>query len=477
MKRPVWPIVIYLMWSSLLTYSSVFSAEIPPSTNLTDLLNKYGIPKSSVSIDIREVQNQTPVLILNRDIPRNPASVIKLLTTLSSLELLGPAYNWETHYLREGDLVDGVLKGDLIMQGGGDPFLTVDRFWRHVQSIRQRGIQHIRGDFVIDNSLFDIPPHNPGAFDGKATRLYNVGPSASLVNFSATQFIIRPSDGKISIFADPPLSNLHIENNLKAGNGKCNGPQSGWSFETTTRENRLIARFNGRYQSRCGQYSLGRNLISNEQYTFRLFEQLWLASGGTIDGNLKITNASQNAIPIVSQPSESLSDIISSINKFSNNVMARQLLLTTGFHLYGKPATLETGMGAIQSWLDHHALSMPNLVLENGSGLSRKARVTAKELADLLDHGWRSNYRPEFLSSFSLSALDGTMRKRLKETPIQGRARIKTGLINGIRSMAGYLHSKSGHHYSVVMMIDSKKVNYWNGNQIQDALLSWLYYR
>ncbi|NKB78115.1 MAG: D-alanyl-D-alanine carboxypeptidase/D-alanyl-D-alanine-endopeptidase [Gammaproteobacteria bacterium] len=462
---------------TLLLNTFAGAAELPPSTNLTELLSKYEIPRSAVSIDIREVGTQTPILTLNRNVPRNPASVIKLLTTLSSLELLGPAYTWGTKYLFSGSLSKGTLEGDLIMQGGGDPFLTVDRFWRHVHSIRQRGIQHINGDFVIDNSAFEVEAHNPGAFDGKATRLYNVGASASLVNFSATHFVIRPTDRGITIFADPPLSNLSIENNLTLRNGKCTNPQAGWSFENISKGDKLVIRFNGKYQTRCGQYSLGRNIVTNDQYTYRLFKHLWLASGGTLKGSARIDVATENAIAIVNQPSEPLSAIVTSINKFSNNVMARQLLLTIGSHFYGAPGTVEAGVIAIQSWLDHNGISMPNLVLENGSGLSRKTRVSAKELADLLDHGWRSNYRPEFLSSLSLSALDGTMRNRLKETPMLGRARIKTGLVNGVRSMAGYLHSKKGIHYSVVMMIDSKKVNYWNGNQIQDALLSWLYYR
>ena len=120
---------------------------------------------------------------------------------------------------------------------------------------------------------------------------------------------------------------------------------------------------------------------------------------------------------------------------------------------------------------------MPNMVIENGSGLSRNSRITARELSTLLRHSWHSNYRPEFLSSLSIAAMDGTMRKRLKQNSVSSRARIKTGLVNGVRSMAGVVHSRSNCYYSIAVMIDSDQVNYWNGNEIQDEILSWVYNR
>ena len=144
------------------------------------------------------------------------------------------------------NIVDGVLKGNLFMKGSGDPFLTLERFWYHLFSLRQNGITHIEGDFVIDNTAFELKPHDPDAFDGKATRLYNVGPSASLVNFSATNFVIQPKGNKVRVHANPPLANLVIENKLKLVSGKCGNKQSGWSFETRRKEGKIIARFNGK---------------------------------------------------------------------------------------------------------------------------------------------------------------------------------------------------------------------------------------
>ena len=157
--------------------------------------------------------------------------------------------------------------------------------------------------------------------------------------------------------------------------------------------------------------------------------------------------------------------------------MARQLLLTIGTELNDPPPANANaaGIAAIKNWLTSLVIDATGIVIDNGSGLSRTARISAKQINALLTAVWNSTWRPEFMSSLSLTALDGTMRKRLKKSGLAGRARIKTGLVNGVRSMSGYVHSKNGKHYIVTMMIASNKVNFWNGNQVQDAVLEWIY--
>ena len=467
--------VILIVVLAMLPVWAGANTELP--RDIDALLDKYGIPRDAVSIDVREIESQKILLSLHRHTARNPASVIKLLTTLSALELLGPAYQWETTYLIDGRIKQGVLEGNLVLKGGGDPYLTIDRFWRHIQAIRQRGIQQITGDLIIDHSYFDIPLHDRGLFDGKATRLYNVGPGAALVNFSATHFVIQPIDAEIIVLADPPLDDLVIENNLQPRKGKCAHKPRGWRVDTVRRDETVAVRFNGHYRPQCGQYTFGRSLFGNNEYTFRLFKVLWRDSGGIFKGSYQVRATPTGATAVVTAPSEPLGDVITGINKFSNNVMARQLLLTVGAQAYGAPGTLEAGITGIRSWLNRIGVSMSSLVFENGAGLSRNARWSASDISSLLAHGWTSNYRPEFLSSLPLAALDGTMKQRLKNNPIQGRARIKTGFINNVRSMAGYVHARNGQYYSVVMMIDSKRVNYHNGNRIQDVILSWAYDR
>ncbi len=468
-------LAIFVSLVCLLYPVSLLAQQMP--TDLAAVIAKYGISLSAVSLDIHDIETGKPVVQLNSNRPRNPASVIKLVTTLSALEILGPHHTWKTKYLIDGEIKDGVLVGNLVMQGGGDPFLTMDRFWHQIMSIKQRGIHTITGDFVIDNSLFAVPGHDRNAFDGKGSRLYNVGPDAALVNFSATRFVFHPIGNEIAVFSDPPLAGLVVDNNIKPAQGKCKSRNGGWSYALDIQQDKVIARFNGTYRSRCGQHSVARALFPNPEYTYRLFKYLWQSNGGTFNGGFHINKTPEDAVGLIDYPSEPLADIITSINKFSNNVMARILLLSIDAEREGEPATIDGARKMIGDWMTVNGLPMPELFIDNGSGLSRKSKITTANLSDLLGHAWNSNYRAEFLSSLSLAALDGTMRKRLKNSPLRSRARIKTGLITGVRSMAGYVNAKNNKQYAVAMMIESGKVNFWNGNVIQDAVLNWVYNR
>ena len=440
------------------------------------LLDKYGIPSGAVSLDVRDARTGEKILNLNSSKPRNPASVIKILTTLSALEILGPSYQWHTRYLADGAIENGTLKGNLVMQGGGDPFLTVERFWRQVQLIRQRGIHTIRGDLIIDDSYFDIARHDRGAFDNQPDRLYNVGPGAALVNFSATTFTLSPLGNRIRVIADPPLAGLIIENDIKAKRGPCTHPQSGWRIDGTRRKNdRVIVKFVGSYPVGCGEHSISRAILSNHEYAFRLFKYLWTDGSGQILGGYRRAKTPAGATEILDHPSQPLADIITGINKYSNNVMSRQLFLGLDAQEQVRPGALEGSRQRIKDWLTVNAMSMPELFVDNGSGLSRDTRISADSLSQLLQHGWNSNYHAEFLSSFALSSLDGTMRKRSGEPGSEGRFRIKTGWLRGVRSMAGYINSRNNRPYTVVMIIQSSKVRYGTGTRIQDALLEWAY--
>ena len=438
-------------------------------------IKRFNLSRNSLSLEVREMDSGRTVLSMNGNRPRNPASVIKILTSLSALEMLGPHFLWQTKYYLDGNLRDGVLNGDLVIAGSGDPFVTVDRFWHQVNNLRQRGIHTITGDLVIDNSLFQVPPHDPSAFDNRPSRLYNVGPDAAIINFSATRFVIQPVNGKIQIFADPPMAGLEIKNTVSGADGKCQNRNAGWKYGIEHKQGKIIASFSGTYRKRCGQHSISRAVTSNPDYTWRLFKYLWEQHGGTIQGQYRIGQVPESALELFTYPSEPLADIVTSINKYSNNVMSRNLFLTLDAQVENQPATIEGARAQLLRWLTVSGIPTEGLYVDNGSGLSRETRVTGSTLSAILAHAWKSNYRPEFLSSLSLSALDGTMRKRLKDSGLQGRARIKTGLLNGVRSMAGYVHARSGKHYSVVLMIESGQVTYSIGNEIQDALLQWIY--
>ena len=463
-RFPVWLLVALLPISTL--------ADTLPSS-ISQTLKRHGIPVSDVSIEIRDIESNQSILSVNSNVYRNPASVIKLLTTLAAIELLGPQHQWETRYYVDGKIRDDMLVGNLILRGGGDPFLTVDRLWSHVVTLRGLGIRNITGNLIIDNTLYDIPKHDRSAFDGAPNRLYNVGPDAALVNFSANHLVIQPLAGRISVRNAPPLEGMNLISQLKPKPGKCRYKTRGWSYRVEQNMDNIEVRFEGAYSTNCGVYSISRSLLPNNEYTYRLFKRLWIQSGGTLGGPYRVAPLPENSQLLSSHSSVPLADLITSINKYSNNVMARMLFLNLDAENEDDRATLSGARDKLANWLLSNNIEIPDLYVDNGSGLSRATRITSKGIAELLDLAWQSLYRPEFLSSLPLVGLDGTMKKRLTNSSLAGRARIKTGSVKGVRSMAGYIVASDNRTYSVTVLIQSNNVTFQNGNQVQDAVLEW----
>lgn len=462
---------------------SVISAESADLSKLPKAVQKvlkhYKLPEQSLSLYIKEIDAQQPLIVLNGDTLRNPASTIKIITTFAGLELLGPTYTWQTRFYLDGKLTDGTLNGNLIMQGGGDPFLVREAFWHMLFTLQAKGLKHIKGDFLIDDGGFEEETGSTGDFDKKPYRAYNAFPNATLVNFSAHQFNFIPQKDRLHIYADPPAATVKINNKVKLTKGKCGGKHRRVKHDVARNGDHTSVTFSGEYPHSCGSHQLLRSVISNEQYVYGVFKSLWENMGGTITGTVGKTTINGEK-PFYKEASKPLSEIITYINKHSNNVMARQLLLTIGKEKQ-KPKDRDSkgskalGRQAIKDWLHTIGINAPGMVVDNGSGLSRKSRVSAVTMGKLLEHAYNSPYQPEFMASLPMLGVDGTVRKRLEGVIPAGEIRIKTGLLNDVRAMAGYVRSKNKKHYVVVSLQNYPGVQNGIGTQVQDEVLKWLY--
>lgn len=466
---------ILFLISSLFSNSVIadHSVEHLPDS-VIKILARHKLPKDSLSLYIQEYDSPVPLVALNIDTPRNPASVMKLLPTFAGLEILGPDYSWETHVHLDGKLNNGILNGNLIIEGRGDPFLVRETFWHLLFTLRNRGIEHITGDLLIDDEYFENENGSPADFDNRPYRVYNTFPDAALLNFRAHQFHFIPMGNRLHIYADPPASNLQIRNKVQLVNGACNGKHRQLKFNVIKQGSVTTVEFAGNYPQRCGNQELLRAVMPNDEYIFGVFKALWQDMGGTINGTIGKTTVDADR-PFYVVPSKPLSEVITYINKFSNNVMTRQLLLTIGGEYLNTTGSKAAGRKAIADWLNSIGIPAPELIIENGSGLSRSSRISAKTLAMLLQHALHSPYQPEFFSSLPLVGVDGTVRKRLKGIIPPGSARIKTGIIDDVRSMAGFVKSKNNKNYIIVSLQNYKGVQNTIGTLVQDEVLKWLY--
>lgn len=455
----------------------VFSQNLPKAVR--QALYQNGIPESAASIYIHEVNTTRPVISFNSDKPMNPASVMKLVTTFAGLELLGPAFTWKTEIYANGILKEGRLQGDLIIKGYGDPRLNLENFWLLTRRLYQTGLREITGDLILDNSYFDVLIGNPAAFDNKPYRAYNTSPEALLVNYRTTELRIIPQpENKTTRIVITPLTEfIELNNNLRLTQDKCGEWRNalGTSIHVDANNNHASVNLNGNYSTACGEKSLLLSLHNSQTYTLGLFKQLWKEQGGIFNGKVRTGIVPDKGLLLETYRSPPLTEIIRDINKFSNNIAARQLYLTLGTAANSEPATLTKSNNAVRQWLKSKKLDSPEFIIENGSGLSRNERISSLHLGKLLLKVFQSSVMPEFISSLPILAVDGTMKKRLNDTIVSGRAHIKSGLLNGVKTMAGYMLDKSGRRMAIVFF-----VNHANSGRAQlamDTLLQWTYQR
>jgi len=432
------------------------------------------LPESALSVVILDPDSGRVVLSQLPDTPRSPASTIKTVTTFAALDMLGPTFTWRTHASIRGRLEDGVLDGDLVLQGGGDPYITLERWWSFAQSLRVRGLRAIHGDIIIDDTAFSLPPEDPGAFDGKPNRSYNVLPDALMVNFQSVEFRLaaNPDTRQVEISATPAPFNLVIDNHVRFAAGRCTLSSGTVDFKVASEAWDRVE-FSGALSPSCAERSFSRVLLKPASYAYGTFVQLWRELGGEFTGTLRIEGSPADARAFLSFDSLSLAEIIRLTNKFSSNLMARHLLLTIGAERFGAPATLQKGAQALAEWGTERGFDLQGLDIDNGSGLSRATHISVLQMARILSAACRSRFAPEFMASLPLAGLDGTLRSRMKGSPA-GAVRLKTGHIDGVSGVAGYVTSASGKLYVLVSLVNHPRADIGAAEPVHAALVAWM---
>ena len=456
----------------LSTISSLHAQPLPPS--VVKALQQAEIPQTAVGVYVRDVDSSKADIAHRADEAMNPASVMKLVTTYAALDMLGPAYTWKTDVFATGVKGDAV-SGNLYLQGHGDPALTLEDFWLMLRALKQRGVRIIKGDLVLDQRYFDVPKTDPNGFDNKGYRAYNTSPEATLVSFKAVsaRFIPSPDGTNVKVVLDPDLPQIKLQSQVSVKAGPCpNDWRDGISKDAQNGPRTATVVLRGSFATDCGEKSLQFNLLTNADFIAGLFRQLWTEMGGTWLGTIKEGAVPEGEYPLLSWESKPLAEAIRDTNKWSNNLMARTILLTIGAQRFGAPGTTAKGERAIKAWLTQKNLEFPELSIENGAGLSRQERISAKSLGELLVDAFHSPVMPELMASLPIAGMDGTMKKRLKNNEITGRAHIKTGTLDGVKTVAGYVLGKSGKRFAVVFLVNH--ANAGEADVAQDTLLQWV---
>lgn len=467
-----------LRWLTLAVAWFAWPAHATLPGGVARAFHAAGIPLSSVAVVVRAAGAPQPLFAHDANRPMNPASVIKLLTSFAALDLLGRDFRWRTEAYLRGRLDGaGVLHGDLVLKGYGDPKITVEQWKKFMTDLRARGLSRITGDLVLDRSHFSLPEHDAARFDQEPLRPYNVGPDALLVNFKAVRFVFAPEPRRngVAVRVEPPLPEIAVNALPQLVNGECGDWRGAVGALYSNDGGTASGAFSGRYSVACGEREWYVALLDHPTYVHGMFATYFRAAGGSFDGTVRDGSTPRNATPFAVLESAPLYDIVRDVNKLSNNVMARQMFLTLATTRHPPPATPALATAVLKGWLKEKRIAMPGLVLENGSGLSRQERATAGGLAQLLAAADASPYRDEFASSLAVAAMDGTMQRRFVNGSVAGQALLKSGSLEGVRALAGYVIDPEGHRFYVVAMINHP--NAARGNTALDYLVEWVFHQ
>jgi D-alanyl-D-alanine carboxypeptidase/D-alanyl-D-alanine-endopeptidase (penicillin-binding protein 4) len=480
----------HLFCAALLLLSAFAGAQTPLPTTapgtaqppVEQWLRAANLAPEALSIFVQPVAADTPWISINSQAAQNPASLMKLLTTFAALELLGPAFTWNTQVFTQGTQTGSALTGDVVIKGNGDPTLRLQDAWLLLRQLRLQGIRDIRGDFIIDRSAFAATQTDPAAFDGEGQRCYNAGPDAFVIGAKCVVFAFRHDalTNQWRVTADPKPLGLQVQADIAATDAPCTDWRSSLTIRFGPEARPPKAVFEGSIPVACGPQELPRTFLTNAQFTAAVLRQLWEEQGGRHFGRVREGVLPGGAARLLAQmQSPPLAQVVREINKGSLNLAARGLYLTLG--VAGAPSgngsavpapSPDKSRAAINQWLAGRGWAMPELVIENGSGLSRIERISAVNLGAMLVGAYNSVVMPEFIGSLPVAGVDGTMRRRLKSSPVYGLAHIKTGFLRDARGIAGYVLAASGRRYAVVSMINGEPP--LDAQSIHDQLLLWI---
>lgn len=448
--------------------------------SVTTALRRAGVPLSATSFYVVKVGGPQARASWNAETPMNPASTMKVVTTFAGLQMLGADYRWQTSLYADGQPgPDGTVRGNVYLRGRGDPKLVPEEMAKLVATARSSGATTIDGDIVLDRSFFADNGDGTYTIDGESQRAYNVNPDALLYAFKTLSFTITPdaASQSVGVAVTPALAQLRVDNRMTLTNGRCGDWKSRATPSITPQpDGTVVAAFDGMYSSDCGEHVVNLATLSHSDFIWGGFVAEWQASGGRFARapGLRSGAVPRGAFLLARHYGLPLADVVRDINKYSNNVMARQLFLTIGAEAErGVPASTARSAQVIRRWLTRQGLDMPGLVLDNGSGLSREERISAYDMARLLQQALASDVGHALVDSLPVLGLDGTLRNRLTRSQAAGNGYLKTGTLADVRALAGYVDAANGSRYVVVAYINHPNAS--AAMEAHDALLEWVY--
>ena len=440
------------------------AAQTPLPDAVRAALARAQLPEDSLYAWVAPVEGGPAWLAHQSDTLAHPASVMKVVTSMAALDRLGPLFQWRTPVHADG--------GQLYVQGRGDPRLVNERLWLLLRQVMAVTGPELRGDLVLDRSTFSIPVVDPGAFDGEPLKPYNVRPDALLVNQKSLLLTFRPDAlrGVARVSSDTALAGVQWPATVPLAGGACQDWRGGLKLDLG---DPLRPRFSGSLPAVCGEKVWPLAWPDAAGFNARAIEAQWLALGGRIRGRVREGQVPAGATLVAEGLSPVLPEVLRDMNKHSNNTIAQHLMLALSPGQAAQPAQPATWEGAraeVQALVQSHGCREDELVIDNGSGLSREERISPRCLGRLLQWAWTQPWMPELLGSLPVAGIETTARRIPSAS---GRAHLKTGSLNNVAALAGVVHGADGRRHAVVVVLNHPLAAGAEARAVLDAVVGW----
>ncbi len=406
------------------------------------------------------------LLDINGGVPFRPASTVKALTALAALEYLGPEYVYHTSILAD------TAAGNLVLRGSGAPLLSAEDVARTAMETAALLPVDSRWNLYLDTGDFMGDSHLPGWDRNDWNRTYCPPVEPLCIGDNVIQIVVSATGGDIRVFTYPPLPSLAVNSSALARGNTTSITASGGNWETGLPEITLSGTI------KSGTREIIYKPFAGAPLELALVLQTELARHG-LDVIYRGIYPDSGQDPPFLVASVMYSDplwvILGSMNKWSRNMVAEQVLRTTALEAAGSPGSTRAGCDVSGALLESICPGETGWQLADGSGLSRHNLLTARQLATVFHAGASSlEYGPEFLAGFPVNGVDGTLRTRMTGIP-QGAFRGKTGSLNDTCTITGILTTESGRSVTLALFLQIPGGQLWRARSWQDGFIESLY--
>ena len=447
---------------------SVFS-EVPPEYK--KIISSYKVSNNSFTLVIKNLTNKSePLITHNEKNFFNPASLAKIVSTFIALEVLGPQFSWQSDFYHNGTINGDTLNGDLIFKGRGDATFSINNLENSIRKIQRKGLKKINGNLILDMSYFGLDSKEK-TFDNDPMRAYNALPTPVVIQSNTMNFIFTTKDSNLDIESNPDIEYVTIKNNIKITNNRCIDWKSKLNYRTKKENSKIKVIFSGKYSRKCGTKSINLSVLDDNKYFYNIFKDRWNANGGDFSGDLDVTFIKGADWKVLhSHISKPLSEVIRDTNKYSLNLLARNTMLTV-LAEDSDLLVLESSVNKyVQKWLKKNNLPYKGLFFENGAGLSRNSVLTSEQLLLLMEKIYYDPLMPEMLSSFPISGVDGTLKRRMNYSSFKKSAHFKTGSMKNVNAIAGFLLDKNKEMKIFIFIMNDLAAK--DSHRLQEALIT-----